>query len=53
MKKNGIEVFLEEEAANWRCPVCGGVICCHNGLCYNCDLDRLRQKKHKYRWENQ
>jgi hypothetical protein len=26
------------------------MICCHNGLCYNCDLEKLRKKKHKYRW---
>jgi hypothetical protein len=25
------------------------VICCHNGLCLNCNLDKLRQNK-KYRW---
>jgi hypothetical protein len=25
------------------------VICCHNGLCLNCNLDKLRQKK-TYRW---
>jgi hypothetical protein len=25
------------------------VICCHNGLCLNCELDRLVQNK-KYRW---
>jgi hypothetical protein len=29
------------------------VICCHNGLCFNCGLDKLRQKKHKSRWDEQ
>jgi ribosomal protein L37E len=28
------------------------VICCHNGLCFNCGLDKLRQNK-KYHWEEQ
>jgi hypothetical protein len=51
IKENGIERFLEKEATKWHCPTCGGVICCHNGLCYNCGLDKLRQKKHKYRWD--
>jgi hypothetical protein len=52
IKEHGIEPFLEKEAAKWRCPKCGGMISCHNGLCYECDLDRLRQKKYKYRWDD-
>jgi hypothetical protein len=44
IKKYGIGRFLEEEAVKWRCSACGGVICCHNGLCYKCNLDKLRQK---------
>ena len=51
IKEHGIVRFLEKEAVKWQCPQCGGVICCHNGLCYKCDLDKLRQKKHKYRWD--
>ncbi|MFC1910042.1 DUF3795 domain-containing protein [Chloroflexota bacterium] len=50
IKKQGIGIFLEREAAKWRCPECGEVICCHNGLCLNCGLDKLRQNT-KYRWE--
>jgi hypothetical protein len=51
IKKHGIGRFLEKEAAKWYCHECGEVICCHNGLCFNCGLDKLRQKKHKSRWE--
>jgi len=51
IKTYGIGPFLEKESTKWRCSRCGGVICCHNGLCYICDLDELRRKKHKYRWE--
>jgi hypothetical protein len=51
IKKHGIGRFLEKEAAKWQCPECGEVICCHNGLCFNCGLDKLRQKKQKYRWD--
>ncbi|MFC1970562.1 DUF3795 domain-containing protein [Chloroflexota bacterium] len=49
IKEHGIGMFLEKEAAKWRCPGCGEVICCHNGLCLNCNLDKLRQKR-TYRW---
>ncbi len=50
IKEHGLERFLKKEEEKWRCPVCGGVICCHNGLCFNCDLDKLRQNR-KYRWD--
>ena len=51
IKTNGIDRFLEKETARWKCTECGGVISCHNGICYNCGLEKLRQKKRKYRWE--
>jgi hypothetical protein len=51
MKRYGMEMFLEQQMAKWQCPECGGAICCHTGLCYKCQLDKLREKKHKYRWE--
>jgi hypothetical protein len=50
IKKQGIEKFLEKEAAKWQCPECGDAICCHNGLCLNCDIEKLRQKR-TYRWD--
>jgi hypothetical protein len=49
IKEHGIEQFLAREEERWRCPGCGAEICCHNGLCLNCDLDLLRRNK-KYRW---
>ena len=49
IREHGTEQFLQEEAAKWRCPACDGVICCHNGLCLDCGLDKLRRNK-KYRW---
>ena len=49
IQTRGLGAFLEKEMAEWRCTRCGGVICCHNGLCLNCDIDKLRQNK-KYRW---
>jgi ubiquitin C-terminal hydrolase len=50
IKEYGMDKFLESEQEKWRCPECGGVICCHNGVCYSCGLDKLRTKKQVYRW---
>jgi hypothetical protein len=52
IQKNGLPGFLAKEEKKWRCPECGEMICCHNGLCFNCSLDKLRQNK-KYRWEGE
>ena len=52
IRDNGIERFLEKEEEKWKCPECGETICCHNGICYNCGLDRLKSKKKPYRWED-
>lgn len=49
IKKSGIESFLEKEKAKWACPGCGDTICCHNGLCLNCQVDVLLQNR-KYLW---
>lgn len=48
--EQGMDNFLEEQEATWKCPTCGGTICCHNGLCLKCSIDKLRRNK-KYRWE--
>lgn len=49
IKDKGIEAFLAEEENKWRCKECGEMICCHNGLCLNCNLDTLLSNR-KYRW---
>ncbi len=49
IQEEGIEKFLEKQEEKWSCPDCGEAICCHNGLCLNCQIDTLRQNK-KYRW---
>ncbi len=50
IKNKGLERFLAKEKEKWSCQECGELICCHNGLCLNCNLDVL-QKNQKYRWE--
>jgi len=49
IEENGVEAFLEKEEAKWKCPDCGATICCHNGLCLNCNLEILQHNR-KYRW---
>lgn len=52
IRDNGLDAFLFEQGEKWNCPECGGVICCHNGLCLACDLETLINNR-KYRWGEQ
>lgn len=36
IEENGIEEFLRKQEEEFRCPTCGGTICIHTGLCYEC-----------------
>lgn len=49
IRDHGLEEFLKLEDKKWSCPICGGKICCHNGLCLRCDLEKLKSNR-KYRW---
>jgi Protein of unknown function (DUF3795) len=51
IRDHGIDAFLKKEEEKWRCPGCGGTICCHNGICFDCGAGQLRNKKALYRWE--
>jgi hypothetical protein len=51
IRDRGLETFLVGQRSKWRCPRCGGTICCHNGLCFGCDIEELRKMKQKYRWK--
>lgn len=42
IKNEGIEALLAREEEKWKCPECGGVISCHNGVCYGCGVKKLR-----------
>jgi hypothetical protein len=53
IRQNGIESILAREEEKWRCPECGEAICCHNGICFNCGIEKLRSKKKPYRWEDE
>ncbi|MDD1776092.1 MAG: DUF3795 domain-containing protein [Candidatus Methanomethylicus sp.] len=51
IQKEGITSFLRKEEAKWKCVKCSSVISCHNGICFDCGLSLLAEKKQKYRWE--
>ena len=52
IRDKGIAAFLAYEDERWKCPRCGELISCHNGLCFKCGLDDLRRRKpqNMYRW---
>jgi hypothetical protein len=37
IKEDGMEAFLAAQRAKYRCVRCGGVVCVHNGRCYDCE----------------
>ena len=36
LKTKGMNKFLAAQRKRYRCPKCGGVICVHDGKCYDC-----------------
>jgi hypothetical protein len=46
IRQNGIGAFLAKEKEKWKCPQCGDNICCHNGICYNCNSDEFKSGKY-------
>jgi hypothetical protein len=52
IKKNGLAKFLTAQRKKWKCPKCGDTVCCHNGLCFSCDLAKLKKRKRIYRWKD-
>jgi hypothetical protein len=52
IKEYGLAKFLERQKKKWRCTDCGEVICCHNGICFSCGLEKLKNKKKIYRWDD-
>ena len=50
IRDEGIQPFLQSEEIKWRCLECGGVISCHNAVCYSCHPEKLGGKR-QYHWE--
>jgi len=36
LKTEGMAVFLKDQTKKFRCPNCGGVVCVHDGRCFDC-----------------
>jgi hypothetical protein len=51
IRDKGIGPFLKAEERKWKCARCGGTISCHNGLCFACDSEQLKEKKRPYAWD--
>jgi hypothetical protein len=52
IKEFGMKKFLGQQEKKWKCQKCGELICCHNGICYNCEQDKIKNKKRRLRWED-
>ena len=37
IRNNGIDAFIAQQEAKYKCPRCGGVICVHRKKCYDCN----------------
>ncbi len=45
IQNSGIGTFLAGEREKWRCPSCGGTVCCHTGQCMHCSPPQSRRRK--------
>ncbi len=53
IQQHSLAAFMEREDAKWRCEQCGGVLSCHNGVCFSCGVDRLHTRRKPYRWDDE
>jgi hypothetical protein len=51
IKEFGVNKFIKQQMEKWKCDKCREMICCHNGICYNCESEKLKTKKRRLRWE--
>jgi hypothetical protein len=50
IKEFGITKFLAQQEKTWKCPTCEGAISCHDGFCYNCQMEERKKKKKQDHW---
>lgn len=51
IRDHGIDSLVKQQENAWACPECGGTICCHNGICFFCNSDKLIDRKPMFRWD--
>ena len=51
--KDGNAKLLRDAKGKMAMPKCGDALCCHNGICFNCALEKLQGKKNLYRWDDE
>ena len=39
IKEAGLKKFIEEQEKKFQCPKCGGTICIHTKICYDCQIE--------------
>jgi len=50
IRDKGMDAFLKDQENRWVCGKCGDhLLCCHNGLCLACDLEKVLQNP-RFRW---
>jgi hypothetical protein len=45
IRNNGVDAFIVQQEAKYKCPKCGSVICVHNKHCYKCDPPSGRNRR--------
>ncbi len=45
IRDTGMDDFLKAQEEKWRCPTCGGTICCEVRLWLSCELNTFLQNK--------
>ena len=45
IKEKGMDAFLESQVERYKCPICNGVVCVHNNICYSCNSVIERKEK--------
>lgn len=44
IEKKGLDAWLNEQEALWRCPTCSDMISIHTRKCYDCDYQKTDDK---------
>lgn len=51
IRDKGMAYLLQKEKVRWQCPKCGATLC-NSGICFNCEVDKLKEMIAKRRKTN-